>query len=44
MLEMPELQRQHLAEANRDLGIEEELIRHELYLIDLEEERLRLWT
>ncbi len=42
--ELLELQRQHLAEANRDPAIDEEVIRHELYLIDLEEERLRLRT
>ena len=42
MLEMLDSQRQHLVMVNRDPGINEELIREELYLIDLEEERLRL--
>lgn len=42
MLGMPDSQRQHLVEANRDPGIDEEVIRQELYLIDLEEARLRL--
>jgi len=39
---MLESQRQHLVEVNRDPAIDEEIIRQELYLIDLEEERLRL--
>jgi monovalent cation/hydrogen antiporter len=42
MLEMLESQRQHLVEVNRDPAINEEIIRQELYLIDLEEERLRM--
>lgn len=42
MLRMLESQRQHLVEANRDPAIDEEIIRQELYLIDLEEERLRM--
>lgn len=42
MLAMLESQRRHLAELNRDIAIDEELVRQELYLIDLEEERLRL--
>ncbi|MEO8069607.1 MAG: Na+/H+ antiporter [Flavobacteriales bacterium] len=42
VLDMLESQRQHLVEINRDPAINEELIRQELYLIDLEEERLRM--
>lgn len=42
MLGMLESQRQHLVEINRDPAVNEELIRQELYLIDLEEERLRM--
>lgn len=42
MLEMLESQRQHLMEVNRDPKVDEEIIRQELYLIDLEEERLRM--
>ena len=42
MLDMLESQRQHLVEINRDPDISEELVRQELYLIDLEEERLRM--
>jgi CPA1 family monovalent cation:H+ antiporter len=41
-LAMFESQRQHLEEVNRDPAVDEEIIRQELYLIDLEEERLRL--
>lgn len=44
VFDLLESQRQHLKEANRDPAIDEEIIRHELYLIDLEEERLRLRT
>lgn len=42
VLEMLESQRQHLMELNRDPKMDEEIIRQELYLIDLEEERLRM--
>lgn len=42
VFDLLEHQRQHLVEANRDPDIDEEVIRHELYLIDLEEERLRM--
>lgn len=42
MLAMLESQRQHLVEVNRDPKVDEEIIRQELYLIDLEEERLRM--
>ncbi|MBP7513210.1 MAG: hypothetical protein KA791_01605 [Flavobacteriales bacterium] len=42
VLEMLESRRQHLVEIDRDPGVKEELIRQELYLIDLEEERLRM--
>lgn len=40
--EMLESQRQFLAELNKDVSINEEIIRHQLYQIDLEEERLRM--
>lgn len=42
VLALLESQRQHLVEVNRDPSINEEIIRQELYLIDLEEERLRM--
>ncbi|HMU15183.1 MAG: hypothetical protein JST41_10600 [Bacteroidetes bacterium] len=42
MLELLESQRQHLRELNRDPAIDDDLLRHEVYLIDLEEERLRM--
>jgi CPA1 family monovalent cation:H+ antiporter len=42
VLEMLESQRQHLVVINRDPAVNEEIIRQELYLIDLEEERLRM--
>jgi len=42
MLELLESQRQHLRELNRDPTIDDDLLRHEVYLIDLEEERLRM--
>ena len=42
LLELLEQQRRHLREVNRDPDIDEEIIRQELYLIDLEEERLRI--
>lgn len=40
-LAMLESQRQYLVELNKDPGIDEEVIREQLYLIDLEEERLK---
>ncbi|NIF05617.1 Na+/H+ antiporter [Chryseobacterium sp. Tr-659] len=40
--EMLESQRQFLSELNKDVSINEEIIRHQLYQIDLEEERLRM--
>lgn len=42
IFDMLESQRQHLVEINRDPKVNEEIIRQELYLIDLEEERLRM--
>lgn len=42
VMDLLESQRQHLMEVNRDQRIDEEIIRHELYLIDLEEERWRM--
>lgn len=41
-IELLESQRQYLSELNKDPSIDEELIRHQLYQIDLEEERLRI--
>ncbi|MBF6646526.1 Na+/H+ antiporter [Chryseobacterium indologenes] len=41
-LEMLESQRQFLSELNKDVSVNEEIIRHQLYQIDLEEERLRM--
>jgi predicted ArsR family transcriptional regulator len=41
-LELLEHQRQYLVELNKDLKIDEELIREHLYQIDLEEERLKM--
>jgi CPA1 family monovalent cation:H+ antiporter len=41
-LEMLESQRKFLADLNKDDSIDEEIIRLQLYLIDLEEERLRI--
>ncbi len=41
-LEMLESQRRYLAEANKDPKLNEEIIRKQLYQIDLEEERLRM--
>ena len=40
--EMLEIQRAFLVEANRDPTLNEEIVRHQLYLIDLEEERMKL--
>ncbi len=41
-LELLEHQRQYLVELNKDVKIDEELIREHLYQIDLEEERLKM--
>ena len=41
-LELLESQRQYLAELNKDPDVDEEIIRQQLYQIDLEEERLRM--
>ncbi|AZB09212.1 Na+/H+ antiporter [Chryseobacterium sp. G0162] len=41
-LEILESQRQYLSELNKDVSINEEIIRHQLYQLDLEEERLRM--
>lgn len=41
-IEMLESQRQFLAELNKDPSINEEIIRRQLYQIDLEEERLKI--
>ena len=41
-VELLEIQRRYLAELNRDPKIDEELIRQQLYQIDLEEERLKI--
>ncbi|UAY53635.1 Na+/H+ antiporter [Ferruginibacter albus] len=41
-LEMLESQRQYLSKLNKDVTIDEEIIRTQLYQIDLEEERLRM--
>jgi len=40
-IEMLESQREYLTALNKDPAINEEIIRHQLYQIDLEEERLR---
>lgn len=40
--EMLNSQRAFLIQANRDPSLNEEIVRHQLYLIDLEEERIRL--
>ncbi|MBE4950279.1 Na+/H+ antiporter [Chryseobacterium culicis] len=40
--EMLESQRQFLSELNKDIAINEEIIRHQLYQLDLEEERLKM--
>jgi CPA1 family monovalent cation:H+ antiporter len=40
--EMLDSQRSFLTEANKDPTLNEEIIRHQLYLIDLEEERMKL--
>ncbi len=41
-LEMLESQRKYLSDLNKDDGIDEEIIRWQLYQIDLEEERLKM--
>lgn len=41
-IELLDNQRQYLEELNKDPGIDEEIIRHAMYQIDLEEERLKL--
>ena len=40
--ELLETQRQYLTELNKDPKIDEEIIRQQLYQIDLEEERLKI--
>ncbi|MEJ5103210.1 cation:proton antiporter [Chryseobacterium sp. MYb328] len=42
LFEMLESQRKFLSELNKDISMNEEIIRHQLYQIDLEEERLRM--
>ncbi|MDV7696878.1 Na+/H+ antiporter [Chryseobacterium soli] len=42
IVEMLESQRQYLSELNKDISIDEEVIRQQLYQIDLEEERLKI--
>jgi len=41
-VELLESQRQYLVELNKDPGVDEEIIRVQLYQIDLEEERLKI--
>lgn len=41
-VELLEIQRQYLTELNKDPKIDEEIIRQQLYQIDLEEERLKI--
>lgn len=41
-IEVLEVQRQYLTELNKDSKIDEEIIRQQLYQIDLEEERLKM--
>ena len=41
-LEMLESQRKYLSDLNKDDGIDEEIIRWQIYQIDLEEERLKM--
>ncbi|SIO55125.1 Na+/H+ antiporter [Chitinophaga niabensis] len=40
--EVLEIQRQYLSELNKDPSVDEEIIRQQLYQIDLEEERLKI--
>jgi hypothetical protein len=42
LLELLDVQRNYLVELNKDPNISEAIIRHQLYLWDLEEESLRL--
>lgn len=42
LFEMLESQRQFLLDLNKDISVNEEIIRHQLYQIDLEEERLKM--
>jgi CPA1 family monovalent cation:H+ antiporter len=42
LLELLVIQRQYLTELNKDPAIDEEIIRTQLYQIDLEEERLKI--
>jgi len=41
-LELLETQREYLTELNKDPAFDEEIIREQLYQIDLEEERLKI--
>jgi len=41
-IELLESQRNYLTELNKDPAVDEEIIRHQLYQIDLEEERLKI--
>ncbi|GAA4439821.1 Na+/H+ antiporter [Ravibacter arvi] len=41
-IELLEIQRRYLSELNKDPNIDEEIIRRQLYQIDLEEERLKM--
>ena len=41
-LEMLEDQRKYMSDLNNDPHVDEEMIREQLYLIDLEEERIRM--
>jgi hypothetical protein len=41
-LRMLESQRQYLVEQNKDINIDEDIIRLQLYQIDLEEEKLKV--
>ncbi|WP_317126313.1 hypothetical protein [Chryseobacterium sp. 3008163] len=41
-VEMLEIQREYLSELNKDPKINEEIIRQQLFQIDLEEERLKM--
>jgi ribosomal protein S6 len=41
-LQLLESQREYLTELNKDLKIDEEVIRTQLYQLDLEEERLNI--
>lgn len=41
-IEMLDSQREYLTELNKDLSIDEEIIRNQLYQLDLEEERLKM--